>query len=125
MTDRPLHVDFLRFSADTRVNVDVEVVFINEEASPGIKRGGVLNVVRREVELVCSPASIPNQLVADLTGLEIGDSLHISAIALPEGVEPTITDRDFTVATIAAPSSEEIAVEDSEEAETAASEDDE
>ena len=125
VTDRPLHVDFLRFSADTRVNVDVEVVFINEEASPGIKRGGVLNVVRREVELVCSPASIPNQLVADLTGLEIGDSLHISAIALPEGVEPTITDRDFTVATIAAPSSEEIAVEDSEEAETAASEDDE
>ena len=81
--------------------------FINEEDSPGLKRGGVLNVVRYAVELLCSPDSIPESIEGDLTGLDIGDSLHISQFDLPEGVEPTITDRDFTVATIAAPSVEE------------------
>ena len=103
VTDQPIHVDFMRFSAQTRVNVDVVVVFLNEENSPGLRLGGVLNVVRHAVELLCRPDNIPESLEADLTGLEIGDGIHISDIKLPEGVEPTITDRDFTVATIAAP----------------------
>lgn len=101
--DHPIHVDFMRFSAKTRLAVNVYVEFVNEEQSPGLKEGGVLNVVRHEVELRCSPESIPESLIADLSGLDIGDSLHISAIALPDGVELTITDRDFTIATIAAP----------------------
>lgn len=105
VTDKPLHVDFMRISAGSKVTVDVEVVFENELKSPGIKRGGVLNVVRHEVELLCSPEAIPEKLVVDLTGLEIGDSIHFSSISVPAGVTPTITDRDFTVATIAAPSS--------------------
>ena len=103
VTDRPLHVDFMRFSANTRIEVEVAVNFINEEESPGLKMGGVLNIVRHEVELVCSPENIPESLTVDLTGLEMGDSVHISDIALPDGVNPTITDRDFTIATIAAP----------------------
>ncbi len=104
VNDRPLHVDFLRFSADTRINVDVSVVFLNEDDSPGIKRGGVLNIVRRELDLICAPDKIPETIEIDLTGLEIGDSIHISQIALPEGADSAITDRDFTIATIAAPS---------------------
>jgi len=99
---RAMHVDFLRVSKTTRTNVSVPCVFINEELSPGIKRGGLLNVVRHEVEVVCGVDDIPDEFVFDLTGLDIGDSLHISAITMPEGVAPTITDRDFTVATIAA-----------------------
>ena len=101
--ERPLHVDFLRFASDTKLAVDVEVVFENEEESPGIKRGGVLNVVRHTVELICAPDQIPPFLTVDLTGLDIGDSVHISDVVVPEGAKPTITDRDFTVATIAAP----------------------
>jgi large subunit ribosomal protein L25 len=93
----------MRFSKKTRLAVDVFVEFINEEECPGLKEGGVLNVVRHDVELRCSPDAIPESLEADLSGLEIGDTLHISAIKLPEGAELTITDRDFTVATIAAP----------------------
>jgi large subunit ribosomal protein L25 len=104
VTDRPIHVDFLRVSRDTRLNVMVPVVFLNEEESPGLKRGGVLNVVRYEVELSCQADAIPPQIEIDLTGREIGDSAHISEVTLPEGVEATITDRDFTIATIAAPS---------------------
>jgi large subunit ribosomal protein L25 len=104
VNDRPLHVDFLRFSADTRVNVEVTVLFLNEEDSPGLKRGGVLNIVRRELELVCAPDIIPETIEVDLTGMEIGDSVHFSQITLPEGVESAITDRDFTIATVAAPS---------------------
>ncbi|SBW03834.1 50S ribosomal protein L25 [uncultured Alphaproteobacteria bacterium] len=103
VSDRPIHVDFLRITADSTVEVDVPVKFVNEERSPGIKRGGVLNVVRHEIEVVCKADAIPEVLIADLTGLDVGDSLHISAIALPNGVKPTI-DRDFTVATIVAPS---------------------
>lgn len=103
VTDRPLHVDFLRFDENTKITVDVPVVFANEEDSPGLKYGGVLNIVRREVELLCSPLNIPQELRFDLTGLEVGDTIHISAVALPDGVTPTVTDRDFTVATIAAP----------------------
>jgi large subunit ribosomal protein L25 len=114
LSDRPIHVDFMRFSATTRVNVEVVVHFLNEEECPGIRRGGVLNVVRHEVELRCAPDNIPEYLEADLAGLDIGDSIHISAVTLPEGVEPTITDRDFTIATIAAPSAEEDAAESGE-----------
>ncbi len=103
VTDSPLHVDFLRLTADSRINVDVAVQFINDEESPGIKRGGVLNVVRHTIELNCRADSIPESITVDLTGLDIGGSVHISHIELPEGVTPTITDRDFTVATVAAP----------------------
>src|SRR5690606_10729881 len=99
--DFPLHVDFQRIGSDNRVRVGVPVRFINEALSPGLKRGGVLNIVRHEVE-VWSPADqIPEHFEIDLTGLTIGRSVHISAVALPDGVKPTITDRDFTVATIA------------------------
>ncbi len=104
VSERPLHVDFMRFGADTKVNVDVQVIFENEEESPGLKRGGVLNVVRHAIEFVCPADRIPESITVDLTGLEIGDSVHISDISLPDDAEPTISDRDFTVATIAAPS---------------------
>ncbi len=104
VSDRPLHVDFLRVSTTTVVEVEVPCHFINEEESPGIKRGGVLNIVRHELELSCRADAIPNEIVIDLTGLDIGDSVHISQIHLPEGVRSTIADRDFTVASIAAPS---------------------
>jgi large subunit ribosomal protein L25 len=104
VTDRPLHVDFLRIGEHSSVHVNVPVRFINEEQSPGIKRGGVLNVVRHEVELVVDAAEIPDDVLVDLSGFDIGDSIHISAVNLPEGAKPAIEDRDFTIATIAAPS---------------------
>jgi large subunit ribosomal protein L25 len=104
VSDRPIHVDFLRIGAHSQVHVNVPVVFTNEEASPGIKRGGVLNIVRHDLELVCDAAEIPEQIEIDLTGLEIGDSVHISAIALPKGSKSAIDDRDFTIATVVAPS---------------------
>jgi len=104
VSDRPIHVDFLRIRADSVVTVEVPVKFVNEERSPGLKRGGVLNVVRHEIEAHCKASDIPEVLIADLTGLDIGDSIHISAIPLPAGMQPTITDRNFTVATIVAPS---------------------
>ncbi len=103
VTDAPLHVDFLRFSASRKLNVAVPVRFLNEEDSPGLKRGGVLNVVRHEVEVLCTADNIPGEFEVDVAGLEIGDAIHASAITLIEGVEFTITDRDFTIATIAAP----------------------
>jgi large subunit ribosomal protein L25 len=103
VSDRPIHVDFLRVPEGARLAVDVPVHFINDQSAPGIRRGGVLNVVRHRVTLNCPADSIPEFIVADLTGLEINDSLHISAIPLPEDVWPTIRDRNFTVATIAAP----------------------
>ena len=103
VTDVPLHVDFLRVSKTSTVTVMIGVEFANEEESPGLKTGGVLNIVRHEVEISCPATEIPEKLVVDLTGANIGDSLHISAVALPEGATPTITDRDFTIATIAAP----------------------
>ena len=102
--DWPLHIDFLRVSAKTKVTVQVPVRFLNEEAAPGLERGGLLNVVRHEIGLVCEADKIPDHLEADLTGLDMGDSLHISSITLPAGVELEIDDRDFTVATIATPS---------------------
>ncbi|HEY4202895.1 MAG TPA: 50S ribosomal protein L25/general stress protein Ctc [Devosiaceae bacterium] len=102
--DFALHVDFLRIGADSKLHVEVHVHFINEEASPGIKRGGTLNIVRHTVELSCPADAIPEELVVDLTGTDIGDSIHISSITLPKGVEAVIKDRDFTIATIVAPS---------------------
>jgi large subunit ribosomal protein L25 len=104
VTDAPLHVDFMRVAGHTRVRVTVPVVFTNPEMSPGIRRGGILNIVRHGIELLCPVDSIPEKLVVELNGLEIGDSIHISRIAIPEGCEPTITERDFTIASIASSS---------------------
>jgi large subunit ribosomal protein L25 len=104
VSSRPIHVDFLRIGEHSRVTVNVPVRFDNEEASPGLKRGGVLNVVKHELELICDAASIPSEIHVSLDGLEIGDAIHISQVKLPEGAVPTIDDRDFTVATIVAPS---------------------
>ena len=98
--DFPMHVDFLRISKSSRIDVEVTVNFVNEAGSPGLKRGGMLNIVRHTVELSCPADSIPESLEVNLAGLDIGDSVHISAIALPKNVTPTIADRDFTIATI-------------------------
>lgn len=103
VTGQAQHVDFLRVSKSTRTNVMVSVVFLNEEESPGLTRGGMLNVVRHEIEVICGVDDIPAQIDVDLTGLDIGDSVHFTAITLPDGVTPVIDDRDFTIATIAAP----------------------
>ncbi len=123
VTDAPMHVDFLRYSADRTITVDIPMSFINEEECPGLKVGGVLNVVRHTIEVSCTADRIPEGFTLDLTGLEIGDSMHASSIILPEGVEFTITDRDFTVATIASPTlapvEEEEEVEGEEGAELA------
>ncbi len=116
VTDRPIHVDFLRVSAASSVTVQVPVNFLNEDESPGLKRGGLLNVVRHEIEMICRADAIPSSIDIDLTGLDIGDSVHISMISLPDGVAPSITDRDFTVATVAAPT----VVQEEEEAEEGA-----
>jgi large subunit ribosomal protein L25 len=104
VTDRPIHVDFLRISEHAKVHVEVPVHFADEDNSPGIKRGGVLNIVRHELELVCDAANIPDQIEISLAGLDVGDSIHISAVKLPKGAESAITDRDFTIATLVAPS---------------------
>jgi large subunit ribosomal protein L25 len=104
VTDRPTHVDFLRLSADAKVEVQVPVVFVNEDASPGLKKGGVLNIVRHELELVCPSDAIPDEIQIDVTGRDVGDSIHISDVSLPKGVTSAITDRDFTIATLVAPS---------------------
>lgn len=119
VTDRPLHVDFLRVSATSRINVFVPVIFENELQSPGIKRGGVLNIVRHEIEVLCAPDSIPQEIRIDLTGTQIGDSIHISSVSLPANVVPAIADRDFTIATIAAPSVQREVAEPAAEAATA------
>src|SRR3954451_23747079 len=115
VTSRPIHVDFLRISEHTKVHVAVPVRFDNEEESPGLKRGGFLNAVIHELEIVCDAASIPNEIHIPLDGLEIGDSVHISQVGLPHGVTPANTDEDFTIATIVAPSAMK-----AEEEETAA-----
>ncbi|MDV3455561.1 50S ribosomal protein L25/general stress protein Ctc [Sphingomonas sp. HF-S4] len=104
VTDRPLHVDFLRISEHATVTVAVPIVFTDEEEAPGIKRGGVLNIVRHELELVVDAAEIPDQIEISLKGVEVGDSIHISAVTLPKGATSAITDRDFTIATVVAPS---------------------
>jgi len=115
--DFPMHVDFLRVSGNTVVTVEVPVHFVNDEKSPGIKRGGVLNIVRHAVEFHVPANAIPEFITVDLTGTDLGDSIHISAVKLPEGCKPVISDRDFTIATIAAPAGLK-----SEESEAAAAE---
>ncbi|UZK66050.1 50S ribosomal protein L25/general stress protein Ctc [Sphingomonas sp. M1-B02] len=104
VTDRPIHVDFLRISEHASVQVAVPIIFTDEEESPGIKRGGVLNVVRHELELICEASNIPDDITISLKGVEVGDSIHISAVTLPKGATSAITDRDFTIATVVAPS---------------------
>ena len=106
VTDKLIHFDFLRVQNDTKVTVEVPVEFLSQETCPGLKKGGVLNLVRREVELSCNANNIPDKLQFDLINSEIGDSIKISNIDLPEGVKPTITDRDFVVATLVPPTVE-------------------
>jgi large subunit ribosomal protein L25 len=117
VTDEPLHVDFVRVGRGATIAVTVPVVFAHEDISRGLKRGGVLNIVRRELELLCPADAIPGEIVVDLQDADIGDSLHISQVTLPEGVRPAIGDRDFTIATISAPT---VIREEEEEAEAAA-----
>jgi large subunit ribosomal protein L25 len=125
--DFTMHVDFLRVTKDTVVTVEVPVHFENEEAAPGLKQGGVLNIVRHTIEVSCPADAIPDGFTIDLTGLEIGDSVHASALTIPENVELTITDRDFTIATIATPveevEDEPVDAEEAEGDEAAADED--
>ena len=116
VTDVPIHVDFLRVSKEARVTVAVPVEFVNAEKSPGLKRGGMLNIVRHEIEVVCRAEEIPEHITVNLEGFDLGDSIHISSVKLPAGVSPTITDRDFTVATIAAPSAVKSEASGTEEA---------
>lgn len=111
VSDTPMHVDFLRFDPKRKIAANVPVVFEGEEECPGLKSGGVLNIVRYEVEVLCTADNIPPELILQLAGLDVGDSMHASAVTLPEGVEFVITDRDFTIATIAAPT---IAIEPTE-----------
>ena len=103
VSDEPIHIDFIRIIKGSILTLEIPVRFINSEKSPGLKKGGVLNIVRSQVELNCPAISIPEKLTVDLEGLNVGHTIHISSIELPEGCTPTITDRDFTVATIAAP----------------------
>ena len=117
VTEAPIHADFLRVENDTKVHVFIKVKFLNSEQSPGLKRGGVLNIIRREVELICRADSIPALLEIDLTGVKIGDSLHAHSIHFPDGVEPAIKDRDFTIAAIVGRS---MKTEEEEDAEAAA-----
>ena len=117
VSDRPLHVDFFRLAKGAKVQVNIPVVFINEEESPGLKRGGVMNVVRHELDLMCDADHIPDQIEIDVTGLEIGDSIHISHVTLPTGAESSITDRDFTIAGVTAPSALKSSDDEAEEGE--------
>ena len=103
VSDEPIHLDFLRIVTGAKIVLEIPVKFINNEKSPGLKRGGVLNIVRRKVELRCPTENIPNELVVDLDGLDIGASIKISSVNLPENVTPTILGRDFVIATVAAP----------------------
>ena len=103
VSDEPIHIDFLRIVKGAKIILEIPVKFINNELSPGLKRGGVLNIVRRKVELKCPTENIPTELVVDLNGLDIGSSIKISSIKLPENVNPTIQGRDFVIATVAAP----------------------
>ena len=103
VTDEPIHFDFMRIVKGGKIILEIPVKFINNELSPGLKRGGVLNIVRRKVELKCPAENIPTELVVDLEGLDIGTSIKISSINLPENVTPTIQGRDFVIATVAAP----------------------
>lgn len=119
ITDWPVHVDFMRVEEDTRVTIQVPVTWAGEEECPGLRRGGVLNIVRHEIEMLCPAGAIPESIEISVAGLDIGDGVHISAVTLPEGAQSTITDRDFTIVTIAAPSG---MVTEEEEAEAAEAE---
>ncbi len=119
VTDKPLHLDFMRVNKGTRIRVEVPVQFVRDDLSPGLKRGGVLNVVRRQIELYCTVDTIPEKLDVSLEGLDIGDSVHISKVSLPAGVKPTIA-RDFTIASIAVPSAAKAAAEEARAAAEAA-----
>jgi large subunit ribosomal protein L25 len=122
VSSRPIHVDFLRIGEHSQVHVNIPVRFDNEEDSPGLKRGGVLNVVQHDLELICDAAHIPDEIHIDLTGLDIGDSIHISDVKLPEGTKAAIDDRDFTVATVVAPSAMKSEETEAAEAEAAEAE---
>jgi large subunit ribosomal protein L25 len=104
ISDAALHVDFMRVGAGAQVNVSVPVSFINQERSPGLRRGGILNVIRHNIDIACTVDRIPNRVVVDLDGLEIGDSVHIETVAMPEGLRPALGSRDSTIASIAASS---------------------
>ncbi len=119
VSSRPIHVDFLRIGEHSQVHVNVPVHFIDEELSPGIKRGGVLNLVRHDLELICDAAEIPEQIEISLKGLDVGDSIHISNVTLPKGAKSAIDDRDFTIATIVAPSALKSEEAESDEAPSA------
>ena len=121
VSDEALHFDFLRVGKSSTVAVAIGVEFINEDKCPGLRIGGVLNIVRHEVELNCPADAIPEKITVDLEGIKVGDSIHISSIELPEGVSPTITDRDFTVATLQSPGGG-VKNEDEDEAEDGAEE---
>lgn len=112
VTDVPMHVDFYRVKEDTVIEIEVSVVFVGDDVAPGIKAGGTLNVVRYSIEVKCPAGSIPDNITADISAMEIGDSLHISDVTLPDGVTPAIDDRDFTIATIV---SSRAAIEEEEE----------
>jgi len=103
VSDEPIHIDFMRIVSGKKIVIEIPVVFINHPDSPGLKRGGVLNIVRRKIEFKCPAENIPNDITIDLTGTDIGTSIKISSVKLPENVMPTITDRDFVIATVAAP----------------------
>ena len=103
VSEEPIHIDFMRIITGKKIILEIPVKFINHPESPGLKRGGVLNIVRRKVELKCPAENIPDEIVVDLTGTDIGTSIKISAVKLPENVTPTIIGRDFVVATVAAP----------------------
>jgi large subunit ribosomal protein L25 len=117
VSERPLHADFLRIGEHTEVRVEVPVKFTDEATSPGMKRGAVLNIVRHELELLCDAALIPDDIEISLNGLDVGDSIHISAVTLPAGSKSAITDRDFTIATLVAPSGMKSAEGDTTKAE--------
>ena len=116
VTDRPLHVDFLRISKDAKVHVNVPVIFINEDASPGLKKGGVLNIVHHSLDLVCEADKIPDDITIDVTGLDVGDSIHINNITLPAGSVDGSHEADLTIATIVAPSALKSEIGDTETA---------
>jgi large subunit ribosomal protein L25 len=122
LTENPTHVDFLRVTKNATIEVAVPVEFINQEASPGLKRGGVLNIVRHEIDLICPVDAIPEHITIDMTGFNINESVHISQVTLPGNVKPAIEDRDFTIATIVAPSGLKSSDAEAEAAESAASE---
>ena len=121
VSDEPIHIDFMRITEGSKIILEIPVKFINSEKSPGLKKGGVLNIVRRKVELKCPAENIPNEIIVDLDNTEINTSLKISSVKLPENVLPTITDRDFVIATVVAPT---ILVEPEKTEEVAAAEGD-